>query len=416
MGIVVVALIIGFGWLLYRRRKSKRMDADVMAAASAAAATTRTPFDDDDDDDIMGGPFGTPGGGNGSVDQNSGLQGSVGRPSLDANGAQGAQPFYQSSPGYHQPAHYINSVDDPYGTMHGSNVPVSTGAALGGMALPTVQYFSPGRGGLNDTQRGLYESLPTDSAFAYQRPSMESSAYNGVGSSAYAYAQPDPFRDNVNAESAAPATNLQYHNSVSGQSNASGQPSSSAEYEPAQSSVSHMYMPHVPEDASYPMSYNNATATAAGAAAPVSGQVTAWPSFIPGVAPTQNETFARDAEPSTTPFASDMNDNNAGVVQAFGGDNEGQSAMDHGDWDPPALSSAWFPASMNDQKQESPPRGPVKHSSEMPSGSLPPYPSNEHAAAWPTDEKAAATRTQASTPSASGHQPLMVRNPSPEDE
>ena len=416
VGIVVVALIIGLGWLLYRRRKSKRMDADVMAAASAAAATTRTPFDDDDDDDIMGGPFGTPGGGNGSVDQNSGLHGSVGRPSLEANGLQGAQPLYQPSSGYHQPAHYVNSVDDPYGTVQELGVPVSTGAALGGLRQPTAQYYSPGRAGSNDAQRGLYESLPTDSAFAYQRPSMESSAYRGVGSSAYAYAQPDPFRDSTEAEPAAAASNLQYHPSVSGQSNASGQPSSSAEYEPAQSNVSHMYMPHVPEDAPYPVSYNNAAAPATGAAAPVSGEVTAWPSFIPGVAPTHNENYARETEPSTTHYVSDMSGHNAGVVQAFGGDNEGQSAMDHGDWDPPALSSAWFPTSVNDQKQASSPSEPVMQSSEMPSSSLPPYPSNENTAPWPTDEKAAVTRPPGSTPPATGHQPLMVRNPSPEDE
>ena len=387
-----------------------------MAAASAAAATTRTPFDDDDDDDIMGGPFGTPGGGNGSVEQNSGLHGSVGRPSLEANGLQGAQPLYQPSSGYHQPAHYVNSVDDPYGTMHGPGVPVSTGAALGGLGQPTAQYYSPGRAGSNDAQRGLYESLPTDSAFAYQRPSMESSAYHGVGSSAYAYAQPDPFRDSTEAEPAAAASNLQYHPSISDQSNASGQPSSSAEYEPAQSNVSHMYMPHVPEDAPYPVSYNNATAPATGAAAPVSGEVTAWPSFIPGVAPTHNENYAREAEPSTTHYVSDMSGHNAGVVQAFGGDNEGQSAMDHGDWDPPALSSAWFPTSVNDQKQASSPSEPVMQSSEMPSSSLPPYPSNENTAPWPTDEKAAVTRPPVSTPPATGHQPLMVRNPSPEDE
>ena len=414
VGIVVVALIIGLGWLLYRRRKSKRMDADVMAAASAAAATTRTPFDDDDDDDIMGGPFGTPGGGNGSVDQNSGLHGSAGPPSLEANGVQAAQPLYQPSSGYHQPAHYVNSVDDPYGSMHGSSVPVSTGAVLGGLGQPTVQYYSPGRAGSNDAQRGVYESLPTDSAFVYQRPSVDSSGYHAVGSSAYAYAQPDPFRDSTEAEPAAAASNLQYHPSVSGQSNASGQPSSSAEYEPAQSHVSHMYMPHVPEDAPYPVSYNNATAPATGAAAPVSGEVTAWPSFIPGVAPTHNENYVREAEPSTTHYAN-MSGHNAGVVQAFGGDNEGQSAMDHGDWDPPALSSAWFPTSVNDQKQASPPSEPAMHS-EMPSSSLPPYPSNENTAPWPADEKAAATRPPVSTPPATGHQPLMVRNPSPEDE
>ena len=50
VGIVVVALILALAWLLYRRRKAKRMDAEVMAAASAAAATTRTPFDDDEHD------------------------------------------------------------------------------------------------------------------------------------------------------------------------------------------------------------------------------------------------------------------------------------------------------------------------------------------------------------------------------
>ncbi|WFD35200.1 hypothetical protein MCUN1_002050 [Malassezia cuniculi] len=50
VGIVALAIILALAWLLYRRRKAKRMDAEVMAAASAAAATTRTPFDDDEHD------------------------------------------------------------------------------------------------------------------------------------------------------------------------------------------------------------------------------------------------------------------------------------------------------------------------------------------------------------------------------
>jgi len=48
VGIVVVGLLAAFIWFMWRRRKAKRMDADVVAAASAAAATTRTPFEDDD--------------------------------------------------------------------------------------------------------------------------------------------------------------------------------------------------------------------------------------------------------------------------------------------------------------------------------------------------------------------------------
>ena len=48
VGIVAALILAGLAWLLYRRRRAQRMDADVAMAASAAAATTRTPFDDDD--------------------------------------------------------------------------------------------------------------------------------------------------------------------------------------------------------------------------------------------------------------------------------------------------------------------------------------------------------------------------------
>lgn len=52
VGVVACVLLGLLAWLLVRKRRQHRMDADIVAATTAGAAATRQPFDDDDDDDF----------------------------------------------------------------------------------------------------------------------------------------------------------------------------------------------------------------------------------------------------------------------------------------------------------------------------------------------------------------------------
>lgn len=447
VGIVVVALILLAGWLLWRRRKSKRMDADVMAAASAAAATTRTPFDDDDEDDIgMQGSYGTPPtGGAPIVAGGSATQtGSLGSGSIDGHRTTTLQPYYQA-PGYHQPDHYVQTVDDPYGSVH-SNV-AAAGVGMGGLAAPSTQYYSPGRvGNSHDIQRGMYESLPTDAAFSYQRPSMDSGAYSGMptGSSAYAYAQPDPFRDSSQVD-LANGPPFAYQNSMGGRSQGSmGQLSAPSVYETGgeQQLVSMPSVPSVPSNMSNPAAaYDDAFSVAnnkgfdgGNLAAPseavrTGDDANVWPSapvsyqspnsaseYVPITGPISSGPREVAEEP-TLPLAQSSSSNSGpgGVVQAFGADQEGQSAMDHGDWDPPALSSAWFPVSVQGQNQQMDTTSeahPFETQTTLPQYSGPSTGvAADHVDAKVSQEGAAAVSSVSPNP-----QTLMVRNPSPEDE
>ena len=454
VGIVVVASLLGLGWFLYRRHKAKRMDRDVMAAASAAQATTRTPFDDDDEymsgmDNAAGGPFQTPGEGSGSNGA-----------SIDGNGGNVMHPYYSTAfnqSGYHQPEHYLNMVDDPYASsLNGSgNAGAGPALGMGGLAAPATQYYSPHRGPSmsSDSQRGYYESVPTDLGYNNnntneynfnQRPSFDSVPY-GAGSSAAAYAAApqDPFRDSSEPNTTRVMPTLP---SMGGMSGGSGRVSSASEYEPAHSTMSHQQpvsLPNLPQNSVQPTALHNMSNsnynhnlmdTQHVGGVPNDQNSGVWPPYVSGAAPVSynapsastsafatengmvNQSAVADRAPAydpgdNPPHVSDSkqvpvsmpregSSDNAitqfpperanGVVQAFGGDNEGQSAFDHGDWDPPALSSAWFPTSVGDQPGmlqglHTQQQGPINFSDR-----------------------------DVPTPRASA-QNLMVRNPSPED-
>lgn len=381
VGIVAVALLAALGWFLYRRRKAKRMDADVLAAASAAAATTRTPFDDDDDDMGHTGPYTT-------GPENVGAT----HPYYN--------PEYPVSPGFHQPGHYAHISEDPFMSPMGPESAMSP-ANNSGVTTPghptsaAFQYYTPQRSqGSSDLARGTYESVPTDNVYAYNSMPYDVASLPPVVSSAAAYNQapldPHPY-DAYAAQG------------MSAPSMASGHTSQSADYEPAQSHQSHFEVPvsyasgpplhnfqaynghgAVPSNQGHAMTSSSmgvpssiyhayqgpatesvtsedeharpAPPVTTGGLPPVTAgglppvPVTATdeaPPYVPGTqAPVVSDEKRPVQEPNRQPSISHMAPEGVpSVTQAFGADTEGQSALDHGDWDPPALSSAWFPTS-----------------------------------------------------------------------
>ena len=438
VGIVAVALLAGLGWFLYRRRKAKRMDADVMAAASAAAATTRTPFDDDDDDGPTG-PYGTPGA---------------------ASGTGGTHPYYNpeypASPGFHQPNHYARISDGPYSPP---SLPEATPGSEGaGVVVPVLpvsaasQYYSPQRPGApNNVARNTYESLPTDHVYAYNHmPYDAGPASLPAVSSAAAYA-------------IAPTEHQQYDGTMaqgpSAPSMTSERTSHSADYELAPSHLTHTaapnaYDPEVPQYSFYghnghdqvlsnrghalessstgvpstiynayhapsldsvpeptqvggPMAVNQAPPVTAGGLLPV--PITASddaPPYAAGPSAPVTSDKKRPVDTTAQPTSLDTYTSAAearqGVTRAFGTDAEGQSALEHGEWDPPALSSAWFPTS------EVPAHQTVGESVRMSGAPMQGEAVNTESTLTHTEGESALVE----------HAParLVVRNPSPEEE
>uniref|UniRef100_V5GQJ4 Uncharacterized protein n=1 Tax=Kalmanozyma brasiliensis (strain GHG001) TaxID=1365824 RepID=V5GQJ4_KALBG len=149
VGLVVAGIIGGIFYMLYRRRKAQRMDADVVAAASAAAATKRTPFDDDDPEMIEDPSYGIGTAGLGGAAAGAG-----------AYGASNAmmQQYYSNyggaqSEGY-EPSHMSGGTAPGYAGM-GAYGPVATGAAGGAAA---AGYY--GGAGAGTEGSHYYESVP----------------------------------------------------------------------------------------------------------------------------------------------------------------------------------------------------------------------------------------------------------------
>ncbi|WFD20725.1 25S rRNA (adenine(645)-N(1))-methyltransferase [Malassezia caprae] len=421
VGIVAVALLAVLGWFLYRRRKAKRMDADVLAAASAAAATTRTPFDDDDDDVAPAGQYGSPIAG-------------------------GTHPYYNpqypASPGFHQPGHYVQMSDDPYTPPQVPEAPLPGTETAGSVASgiptsPALHYYSPQRpGASNDVARGTYESVPTDHVYAYNQVPYDAGS-TGVSavSSAAAYAgEPQPY-DGYMPHPSAPSM-------------ASGHTSQSADYELAPSQQTHSvalvsHAPQAPQYSFFGLDGPAQDATNPGNA--VDSSSTGVPSTIYNayhapslesvpepLQPTESRTV-NEAPPVTAggllpvpitamdkappyvagpnapvvsdekqPVAAPAPDAGQGVTEAFGTDAEGQSALEHSEWDPPALSSAWFPTS------EMPAEPRASESVRMSGAPVQGEAVNTESALTHTEGESALVE----------HAParLVVRNPSPEEE
>lgn len=413
------------------------MDADVLAAASAAQATTRTPFDDDDDDVGPAGSYHTPGG---------------------TNAAGGTHPYYNpeypASAGFHQPGHYAQISDEPYAPppVQGSAMQEAAGA---GSMVPAssaaFQYYTPQRtSASDDVSRGAYESVPTDHVYAYnQGPYDDGSAGLPTVSSAAAYtaAQTEPQPDHAYMAQGPLAPSM-----------ASGHTSQSADYELAPSHMTHpdtavsypqdaammpsfhaheghaldlsnqghirdsssMGVPstiynayHAPSLDSVPEPVQSTDSNAVASAPPVTAggllpvPITATdeaPPYVAGpnapVVSDEKRPVASEAQPNDLLSAS--SEAPQGVTQAFGMDAEGQSALEHSEWDPPALSSAWFPTSEV-------PHQPTVHESVRMSGAT--------TQGETVNTESAVTHTEGESALVE-HAParLVVRNPSPEEE
>ncbi|WFC97158.1 hypothetical protein MBRA1_003824 [Malassezia brasiliensis] len=423
VGIVAVGLIAALGWFLYRRHKAKRMDADVVAAASAAAATTRTPFDDDDDEMNEA-----------AAHYPQSHMEAVPYPySTDAAAA--PQPFYES-PGYHAPNHYANTelpraypslADDPYGSD------------LGACENP-MEYYSRPPAASMDSSRGAYANVPTDSAYSYNRPLYESVPgapplmyANEPGSSAApvaAYQNPfgsnatPPASDPAVAERAAqpsertststdydlarsqadshathfvsvPDSSLAYRQAAPGAAPAPGAPAALGAAVPG----THTYAAAAP-----PVTQPSYTPpVAARASDDVSPPYVAGPS-APAVSDTKTAApggeFPAAQEPAQlVQFGQPSPDAHAGSKAPFADTEQDHSdtQLEHGEWDPPALSSAWFPAGTANDAPAAPPTTSTHTSSQQPMHSV----GGVYEAETASVEDAPAR--------------LVVRNPSPED-
>ncbi|PKI83679.1 Rrp8p [Malassezia vespertilionis] len=401
VGIVTLALLIALAWLLWRRRKAKRMDADVVAAASAAAATSRTPFDDDDDDMMM-----------------SEVNGYAPDGALSPFGSNAVMPFYgrqAPEPGYPIQSHAAS--DDPYA----SDVPLAHQNAL--------DYLT------NANSRGTYVPVPNENGVPFDAPSSSGMFAAGLGAAAAAGVSSNGFEDPFrNSED----TGASHYGSAYGQPvgaafsghgserNSIPMPydersfSAATQYndapesmhsnsQPRDAAIQQGYPLGAPAQPSYaadapmqpadvgssfqqaeppfpmstaqhdagfqpmhaqalhPAAYAaaNAKAAPAGFAAAQYDQLNEPPSYMFSAAhfPT-NEKAAQDAKASAPPMADPSvssalaapADAPASLVQHspelhpgahlfsdHGDHGPADSQSLHGDWDPPALSSAWFP-------------------------------------------------------------------------
>lgn len=148
---IVAALLLGFiGWLLYKRRRAQRMDADVAMAASAAAATTRTPFDDDDPEMIE-----TPG-------------------MYAAAGSGSASNFYHPSQGEYEGSHFSGGNNGQYNSMNTFATPTGyqdyyNGANSQGHYYdnPHGEYLSGHSHDPNFSQGHYYDEAAAAAGYAY---------------------------------------------------------------------------------------------------------------------------------------------------------------------------------------------------------------------------------------------------------
>lgn len=146
VGIVAALILAGIAWLLYRRRKAQRMDADVAMAASAAAATTRTPFDDDDPEMME--------------DHHNYGAGALGGAAAGSN-----QRFYPTSQNEYEPSHFSQQTTPGYAGM-GAYGPTAAGAASA--AGYTDYYGNP----TNGSQGHYYDHPSSQPGDYYQGQSQ----------------------------------------------------------------------------------------------------------------------------------------------------------------------------------------------------------------------------------------------------
>ncbi len=176
VGLVVAALIAGIFYMLWKRRKAQKMDADVVAAASAAAATKRTPFDDDDPEMIEHPSYGIGDGLAGGAAAGAGAYGASNAMMQQYYGNYG-----QSSEGY-EPSHLSGTTAPGYAGM-GAYGPMAAGGAAAGAA----GYYA-GKAGTDGSH--YYESVPAGLS--------QDGAYGGMGSmghenGAYSQGHEDPY-------------------------------------------------------------------------------------------------------------------------------------------------------------------------------------------------------------------------------
>lgn len=424
VGIVAVGLLAALGWFIYRRQKTKRMDADVVAAASAAAATTRTPFDDDDDEEM----------GEAAIYPQTHTEQAPFHYTPD----EAASQQYYDTPGYHAPNHYASTdlprtypslADDPYGSEYG------------GRRRNTMDYLSNTNLNVSDSpERGAYSHVPTESLYNYNQPLYDSvpgaplqapaPVSTPLGAStAAAYQNPfqnDLFSGPVSRE------NVPQRQGTLQSSHPSEHTTASTDYELAPSQMGSQVSQYTaaPEtmlpyhqapsaaasetrDASVPALDTPSTAHAPRPPAPISpfDDVAPYlgpaatqapvPPYAPGPLPPvlSNEKVPSNAglgahEPTPlVQFGQPSPDSQHGSKQPF---SDGDNQTEHGEWDPPALSSSWFPhgtahtqptALTTDMQVAQQPQQSIGHTAEAETASV------EHA---PTR--------------------LTVRNPSPEDE
>ncbi len=158
VGLVCAAIVAGIFYMLWKRRKAQKMDADVVAAASAAAATTRTPFDDDDPEMIEDPSYGTGATALGGAAAGAGAYGAS-----NAMMQQYYNNYGHSNEGY-EPSHLSGGTAPGYAGM-GAYGPMAAGAAAGGAA----GYYAAGTDGSH-----YYDSVPTGMS--------NEGAYAGMGS------------------------------------------------------------------------------------------------------------------------------------------------------------------------------------------------------------------------------------------
>lgn len=163
VGIVCVALVAAVFYMLWRRRKAQRMDADVVAAASAAAATTRTPFDDDDPEMIEDPSYGTGATALGGAAAGAGAYGAS-----NAMMQQYYNNYGPSSEGY-EPSHLSGGTAPGYAGM-GAYGPMAAGA--GGAAAGGAAAYYAGQPGTDGSH--YYDSVPAGLS--------SEGAYAGMGS------------------------------------------------------------------------------------------------------------------------------------------------------------------------------------------------------------------------------------------
>ncbi|KAJ9475671.1 hypothetical protein PHBOTO_005756 [Pseudozyma hubeiensis] len=164
VGLVVLGIIAAIFYMLWRRRKAQRMDADVVAAASAAAATKRTPFDDDDPEMIEDPSYGTGAAGAGAYGASPSMM----------------QQYYNNygnaSEGY-EPSHMSGGTNPGYAGM-GAYGPMAAAGAGGAAAGGAAAYYA---GGAGTDGSHYYESVPGGLS--------NEGAYAGMGHDSNGYSQ-----------------------------------------------------------------------------------------------------------------------------------------------------------------------------------------------------------------------------------